>query len=282
MKKSTLFMACCIGLMLFASCKKDPVAPTINIYEGEGCVAENAQVYSGTEILVGFTGSGENLTNIEVVLFQDGTVLANHSESFNSQKKDNPLPTFTYQHAFTIEATGIVTITGTVTDANGLTASKSFNINYNEKPNAKFVGHYEGNALLTGSNLIEVTGMEPMQEDFTDRPIAVILDLAAGENMNEVIATCMINDRTMTATGIVDGNTATFEATDEVVTLDYDFNGTVLHPEITINYTINTTIEDDQLMLDGNLNGSGTFNFLFFNGTITMNDTIGGSLNKIQ
>ena len=36
MKKSTLFLACCVGLMLFASCKKDPVAPTISAITDAG------------------------------------------------------------------------------------------------------------------------------------------------------------------------------------------------------------------------------------------------------
>ena len=54
MRKSTLFMACCIGLMLLASCKKDPVAPTINVFNGSGYVTENAQIFSGEVITVGF------------------------------------------------------------------------------------------------------------------------------------------------------------------------------------------------------------------------------------
>ena len=46
-------MACCIGLMLFASCKKDPVAPTISIFNGSGYATENSAYYSGDEIPTG-------------------------------------------------------------------------------------------------------------------------------------------------------------------------------------------------------------------------------------
>ena len=80
MKKSTFFLACCIGLMFFASCKKDPIAPTINIYAGEGCVTENAQVYSGDEFVVGFTATGESLAKIDITLSQNGTVLVTYTD----------------------------------------------------------------------------------------------------------------------------------------------------------------------------------------------------------
>ena len=60
MKKSSLFLACCIGLMLFASCKKD-VQPTISVVTGPEYVSPNATVYSGNPLLVGFDVTGENL-----------------------------------------------------------------------------------------------------------------------------------------------------------------------------------------------------------------------------
>ena len=123
MKKSTLFLACCIGLMLFASCKKDPVAPTISVITDTGYVTENAQIFSGDNIKVGFNATGEKLTKIEITLTQNGTVIN------SSQATIENLTSYSYTAAFTVEATGTVTVTGTVTDANGLTASKNFNIN---------------------------------------------------------------------------------------------------------------------------------------------------------
>ena len=281
MKKSTLFMACCIGLMLLASCKKDPVAPTINIYTGMGCVTENAQVYSGDTILVGFTGTGENLTQIQIVLSQNGTVLANHSDNFRMQQSDQAAP-FTYTHAFVVEASGAVTIEGTVTDANGLTASKSFNINYNEKPNAKFIGNYEGNALATGSYKAEISGMDPIQQEFTDREVPVILGIAAGEDMNKVDATCQVGDRTMTITGTVEGNVVSFEGIDDVYTINYDFNGMNIEVPINMTYTIQGTLDDGKLMLDGTCKGNGEIHLFIYNGTLELEGTIGGSLTKVK
>ena len=274
MKKSTLFLACCIGLMLFASCKKDPVAPTINVITDTGYVTENAQIYSGDIIKVGFNATGEKLTKIEITLTQNGTVINSSQATIENQTS------FSHTAAFTVEATGTVTVTGTVTDANGLTGSKSFNINYNEKPNAKFIGHYEGNALATGSYQAEVSGLEPVQQEFTDREVPVILDIAAGDDINKIVATCTIDDRTMTALGTVEGDKITFETINDVITFDYDLGIMVIHPEINVTYSIVSTLVDGQLNLEGNCTGNGVMNYGFFSGTINLEATVGGSLNK--
>lgn len=281
MKKSTLFMACCIGLMLLASCKKDPVAPTINIYTGMGCVTENAQVYSGDTILVGFTGTGENLTQIQIVLSQNGTVLANHSDNFRMLQSDQAAP-FTYTHAFVVEASGAVTIEGTVTDANGLTASKSFNINYEEKPNAMFIGHYEGNALATGYFEAVITGMDTMHQEFTDREVPVVLDITAGDDINKVVATCVMEDRTMTSIGMVEGNKIKFESFNDVYTFDYDLGVMVIHPEVNVTYTIVGTLVDEKLLLEGSCTGNGDLNYGFVSGTINLEAAVGGGLSKLR
>ncbi len=55
MKKTTLFMACCIGLMLFASCKKD-TQPTLTVVSDPGYISQGSEVFSGDQLLVGFNG----------------------------------------------------------------------------------------------------------------------------------------------------------------------------------------------------------------------------------
>lgn len=280
MKKSSLFMACCIGLMLFSSCKKDPVAPTIDIYAGEGCVTENAQVYSGDEVYVGFTCTGENLTKIDIVLLQDGTVLASYSDDLNGQK-DDPVSSYICKHNFVVRTNGTVTVTGTVTDAAGQTASKSFNILYEEKPNAKFLGDYEGNALFTGTMKVSMDGMEPMQEEVTDHETPIILGITEGEDINEVVITCSVNDQESTAKGIVEGNKVIIELTDVPYTFNYDMNGFSISPTMTMNLNLTATLVDGQLNLDGTCNGDGEIHIFLYNGTITIDGTIGGSLNKL-
>ena len=281
MKKTTLFLACCIGLMFFASCKKDPVAPTINLLAEVGCVTEDAQVYSGDEFLIGFTGTGENLTQIEIVLSLDGTIVASHTDNLGSQKSD-PVKPFTYKHAFTVEAVGTVTVRGTVTDANGTTASKTFEIHFNEKPCAKFLGHYEGEALFTGMMKAEIQGMDPMEQEVTDRAIPVVLDLSEGATITEIISTCKIDDQEMEVKGTVEGNTVTFDAANTTITFDYPVGGFSVSPEVNMTYNVKATLDGEQLNLDGTCVGNGDINLFIYNGTVAIDGTIGGSLEKMQ
>ena len=278
MKRSTLFLACCIGLMFFASCKKDPVAPTISAITDAGYVTENTQIFSGDIIKVGFNATGEKLTKIEITLTQNGTVINSSQATIENQTS------YSHTATFTVEATGTVTVTGTVTDANGLKASKSFNIVYNEKPNAKFLGHYEGNALATGSMEAEITGIgaQPVHDEFTDREVPVILDLNGGENMNEVVGTCKINDREMTCKGTVDGNKLVFEAVNDVFTFEYNMGLMTINPEINVTYSIVGTLVENQLNLEGTCTGNGDLNYGLFSGTIKLESTVGGSLNKMN
>ena len=274
MKKSTLFLACCIGLMLFASCKKDPIAPTISVITDTGYVTENAQIFSGDIIKVGFNATGEKLTKIEITLTQNGTMIN------SSQATIENLTSFSHTAAFTVEVTGTVTITGTVTDANGLTASKNFDINFNEKPNAKFIGHYEGDALFTGIMKAEVTGLDPVEQEVTDRAVPVILELRDGETMTEVIGNCKINDQDMELKGTVEGNKVTFEAVNTTVSYNYEMNGFNIPLEMNVTYAVAGTLENKTLTLNGTCNGEGEIHLLIYNGTTSIDGTIGGSLEK--
>lgn len=274
MKKSTFFMACCIGLMLFASCKKDPIPPTIDIYAGEGCVTENAQLYSGDEIMVGFQVTGEKLTNIEVLISQNGIQLASDSKSIDAE-------VYTYLNKFTIDATGTVNITGTVTDIAGQTASKSFEILCNEKPCALFLGEYQGNVLFTGTMEASVAGMDPVQQEVTDNETPVLLNISEGETVDEVVVTFIVNDQESTVTGTVEGNKVIIALTDVPYSFNYQMNGFSISPTMVMNLNLTATLVDDQLILDGTCNGDGEVNVFFATGTITIDGTIGGSLTNL-
>lgn len=277
MKKSTLFMACCIGLMLFASCKKD-VQPTISIATGTNYVNQNSQVFSGDPITVGFSLAGENLTKIEMNVSQNGTVLYN-----NVQNIDNA-PTYLYAHNFNIDAVGTVTITGVVTDAKGHTATSSFDILCYEKPNAKFVGHYEGDILISGAADVVISNMDPMHEDLENQPFPTIVDIAAGDNNDEVTATITINGQPNTVKGTVNGDKVVFEAVNDTFTYNYSYQGFNIPIPLNMTYTINGTLNGEKLDLDGVCNGNGEINLILFNinGTFALDGTIGGSLNKTR
>ena len=276
MKKNILFIACCIGLMLFASCKKDPVAPTITAIQGEGYVAENAQLYSGTEIQVGFTATGENLTKMEITLTKDGSTIASEAQDIEKQ------PTYAFSKSFTIDASiiGTITVTGIVTDATGQTATKSFNIVCNEKPNAKFLGSYQGNAYFTGTMEASIAGMEPMHQDVTDQEMPITLTVTEGATMNEVI--CKINDQEETAVGTVEGDKVSIVLTDLPYTFDYDMNGFSISPTLIMNLNLTATLAEGQLTLEGTCNGDGEVNVLIYTGTMAIDGTISGSLTKTE
>ena len=274
MKKSILFVACCIGLLFFASCKKDPIAPTISVITDTGYVTENAQLFSGDNIMVGFNATGEKLTKIEITLTENGTVIN------SSQATIEKLTSYSHTAAFTVETTGTITITGTITDAAGQTASKSFNIICNEWPNAKFVGHYEGDALFTGIMKAEMDGMDPIENELTDKAFPVTLDLRQGEALTDVIGICKIEDQEMEITGTVEGNTVTFEAVNTTVSYNYEFNGFNIPLNMNITYAVTGVLDNETLALDGSCNGEGELHILIYNGTSTLEGTIGGSLTK--
>ena len=274
MKKNILFIACCIGLMLFASCKKDPVAPTITAIQGEGYVVGNAQIYSGTEIQVGFKATGENLTKMDITLTKDGTIIASSSQPIEKQ------PDFSYSKTFTIDETGTITITGIVTDAVGQTATKSFDIVCNEKPNAKFLGSYQGNAYFTGTMEASIAGMEPMHQDVTDQEMPITLTVTEGVSMNEVI--CKINDQEETAVGTVEGDKLSIVLINLPYTFDYDMNGFSISPTLIMNLNLTATLAEGQLTLEGTCNGDGEVNVFIYTGTMAIDGTISGTLDKTE
>ena len=274
MKKSSLFLACCIGLMLFASCKKDPIAPTITLMQGEGYLTENAHVFANEDLIVGFVATGEKLVEIETKITKDGLLLSRSIESLDE------LPTYTGSSHISISEAGTVTITGTVTDAAGQTASVSINVFCEEQPNAKFVGRFEGNALSSGTLHANITGMDPIDQEFTDRETPVVLELAAGDDINEVVGTCTFEDRSVDCRGTVEGNVVTFEAINDVITFNYDLGGFSISPQLNVTYNIKGTLTDGQLMLDGSCQGNGDINLFIYSGTVDMDATVGGSLTK--
>lgn len=271
MKKTKLFMACCIGLMFFASCKKD-VQPTISVITDPGYASQSAEVFSNDPILVGFNVTGESLVQIMMIAEQNGNAIFTHSETLNN------VSSYSYTKSFTLDATGSVTIRGTVTDANGNTATKSFDINFNEKPNAKFVGHYEGDALITGSYDANISTMDPIHDTLIDQPFATIVDIEAGEVINEVMATIKINDQNNTVRGTVNGNKVTFEAINSIYNLSYQ--GFTIPIDMT--YNIVGTLNEGRLDLEGNCKGDGEFNMFIVSGTIEMEGILGGSLIKTE
>ena len=275
MRKSTLTMVCLAILALLASCKKD-VQPTITVCTDQGYATQNTEVYSGDEIAVAFNVTGENLTQIVINAVQNDTELFTHTEKLANESA------YFFAKGFTLETTGTVTITGTVTDAKGNTASKSFDIICNEKPNAKFVGSYKGDAIVTGTYDINIPNMDPLHEDLEDQPFPIVVEIVAGETMDKVKATITIEDQTNTVEGTVNGNSVTFEAVNDSYTMTYEAQGFSIPITLDMTYNFIGTLNEGKLDLSGSCKGGGEFNMSIISGTIELEGTVGGSLDKAE
>ena len=270
--------------MFFAGCKKSPVLPNITVLERQGCVYDNVQVYSGVEIMVGFNCSGENLTQIEVALMQNDSILVSHSESL-SNTETGTVTSYTYKHAFTLETIGAVTVKGILTDTLGQVATTSFVINYNERPNERFVGHYEGDIFINGSYSADLSVIGLQEGDLDSIPFYTIADIAAGDNINEVEAVITLGDSPNTVRGTVDGDNIVFDQINGKFVFDYSYDGlfTINIPiELDVIYTMHGTLIDGILNLEGECQGGGDISTLggIVNGPMTMEGTLNGSLTK--
>ena len=284
MKRTSLFLACCIGLMFFASCKKGPVLPSISILRNQGCVIENSQVYYGGEITVGFHCTGENLTQIAVVLMQNDSILASHTDNLNA-KQVNPVTSIDYKHPFTLETLGIVTVTGTLTDSLGHVATVSFDINYNETPNMRFVGHYEGDLFINGNYSADLSIIGLQNGDLDSISFYTIADIVTGDNMNEVIATLTLGDQPNTVRGTVDGDNVVFDEINSKFVFDYTYDGIFninIPIELDVIFSMHGSLIDGHLDLEGECQGGGDISIMggIVNGPMTMEGTLGGSLMK--
>ena len=283
MKRTLLFLAFC-SLMVLVSCKKGPVLPTIAVLERQGCVYDNAQVYSGIEINVGFQCTGECLSQIEIVLSQNDSVLACHTDSL-SDTKAKPVPTITYKHPFTLNVLGPVTVTGTVTDSLGQVATISFDINYNETPSMKFVGHYEGKLYICGTYNADLSIIGEQNGDLDSIRFTTIADIAAGDSINDVVVYLTLGDNPTVVKGTVEGDELFLDEIHSTFVFDYSYEGLfTINIPIVMDaiYSMHGTLIDGVLYLEGECQGEGEISTLggMVNGPMTMEGTLSGSLTK--
>lgn len=276
MKKTTLFMACCIGLMLLASCKKE-VKPTLNVFAGPGYASQGTELYSGDDITVGFTATGKDLVQFVMTATNNGNVIYTNTETIGNEANYN------YSNTFTLETEGTVTISGTITDAAGNTATTSFDVIYNEKPNAKFLGHYEGTALLNGTINLQQNGQSTFSNEINDYEVSIVMQIEPGMTVYEVVGSITIHEQTQDIKGLVDGNIVTFEGFNDVFSMNIPVGGFSVNPTINTTYNIIGTLEGNILNLNGERTGDGEFNIPFVgSGDIYLDTTISGKLDKTE
>ena len=107
-----------------------------------------------------------------------------------------------------------------------------------------------------------------------------ILTISEGETMNEVVVTYKINEQESTANGTVDGNKVNIVLADVPYTFNYQMNGFTISPTLVLNLNLVATLVNNQLQLEGTCNGNGEINLFVYNGTMSIDGNIGGSLTK--
>jgi hypothetical protein len=129
MKKLALALVCLISVAFFASCN-DPIEnpePTISMVSDEGYTSTDAEIVSGTTVMFGFNASAntqtnEALTSFNLKVTSGDQVLADSTYAIANQA------TYSFDASYSLEGEGVVTITGTVTDAANETASVTINL----------------------------------------------------------------------------------------------------------------------------------------------------------
>lgn len=236
MKKLSFALACIIGLMFFASCKKDTQL-TITPIKTQGYVTDGAQVNIGETIQFGFDAEGTDLDDFEYLI-----TAGNHSEG--EEIFLEKLTSYSYTGTYKAEIGGTVTITGTIKNVKGETATSTVTITVLEPENHKFIGNYAG--TLKGNATIEIMGQtQEMDEIEYDAQ----LELLAGENDNEVKAHYVQEGTEYDVKGVCEGNVVTFEP----ITVTYSETGTDM--EIVIN--LKGTLEGSYLLVEGTAETEG-------------------------
>lgn len=272
-----------VGLMLMTGCKKDPVPtpelpavePTLTLTT-EPNIAEGTEVEAGTLIKCTFECEGEKLSSLLVTITREnGEELIHNLQTLNGGTSDSTTMEYSVTYV------GRLTMEAILQSDNGKSATVTLHFtSVAPKPNEKFLGDYDGTVLINGTLVAEIPGMEPVQQEFSEN-YQVQVYITGGENDSIVIAECHVNDRVFTATGIVEGNKIIANDLHDTFILNYEYNGMTFSPEIDVVYSLTATLDGDVLTFEGTYKGSGDTTILIFTGTISLDGTFNGSLNKL-
>lgn len=247
MKKLSFALACIIGLMLFASCKKDEstnnnpddLPLTITPITDEGFVKDGDEVFVLNSFKFGFEAQGTDLTLFTCTIESGGETTSDQTEMENAICNS-------YECTFMPTVAGEIKITGTIKNAKGETATATITINAIETENHKFIGNYDG--PLSGSGSIELMGQS---FDIPTFDYDSQLEILVGENGNEILSYYITEGTTYEVKGICNGNDVTFEP----FTINYEEDGSAM--SLAINLI--GTLENDNLHVTGTAFSEGEF-----------------------
>lgn len=242
----------------------DPIDPTLTLKTEEGCLAEGAEIEVGNPIIVGLICKAEKLKSLSIVFASGDVILLN---------EDNDLPEIqssSFVHRYHLTQEGDITMTATLTDTQGKTATVTVNFKSIAAPVPAFEAHYQGIVNLDAT-AAAMMFTYPINVDYE-----MDIMLSESDTEGQMNAIIIFAGNQYTTTGSKSDDLIDLEPFD--VTLDYEGS--------TVNATIdiNATIGEDILSVQGNLNGSGNITIPDMPIAIpaTIEGTISGDLNEME
>lgn len=251
MKKFSFLAFALVGFLLMTGCKKDPVAPKLTLMTGEGYLCEGAETMVGEPFKVSLQCEADKLAALNVI-FMKGEAFATE----DTQTWDNA-SNATYDRSFIIMYDGDITMTATLFDTNGKTAT--ITVNFKSLPAAdpdpdptpdpdpdpdpdpepvSFDGLYDGYLKTDGT--VSTLGISYPVNDSSQ----VAMSINVLED-NEVKGVYTYQGMDYDLTGSIQGDTIVFDPfTLEIANADIQLNATI---------GLSGLLEEDILSLEGNV-----------------------------
>ena len=250
MKKLSFALACFIGLLFFASCKKDESTNndpeekplTITPITDEGFVTGGEEVLVLNSFKYGFVAQGTDLTLFTCTIESGGETTTDENELDNATYKS-------YESTFLPSSPGEVKITGTIKNAKGETTSATIIINAVGAENDKFIGNYAGEIVINGTIEVTIFGetqTQPLDEQKTD----IEMKITAGNENDEVIANFEMEGQPANIKGKCKNNHVDFEPVSETIAYEGQ--------QINCTFIMRGNLDGNTLNVSGNINATGT------------------------
>ena len=242
----------------------DPIDPTLTLKTDEGYLSEGDVIETGNPIIVGLMCQADKLKTMLVVFTSGETIILEESTDLPE------IASSSFIHRYFLTQEGDITMTATLTDTQGKTATVTVNFKSIDAPVPAFEAHYQGlvNLDATAASMMFTY---PINVDY-DMDIMISETNVEGQ----VNATIIFAGNSYTTTGTKEDNVIDLEPFDVVI----DYDGSTVNATIDINGTIG----EDILSVQGNLNGSGNITIPDMPIAIpaTIEGTLAGDLNKVE
>ena len=240
----------------------DPIDPTLTLKTDEGYLTEGAEIEVGKPIIVGLICNAEKLKSLYIVFASDEVVLIEELVELSD------LESYVFLNRYTLTQEGDITMTATLTDTQGKTATVTINFKSIAAPEPEFEAHYAGSVTLDATASALVFSY-PINIDYD---MDVMFSEAAEEG--RVNATITFAGNNYNTTGTKDGDAIDLEPFDIV----FDFEGSTVNATIDMSGTIEGTV----FKVEGSLEGSGNISFSGASIPATIEGTVAGDLDKIE